>query len=106
MRSSIQRSISSSCSFESTSRDGSKSPRLPRAKRNVLRIFRYASLSCVITRSLIFTSAWYSTEPTQRRSKSAPHFSQISIGYSALPSDLDIGRPCSSSVQPCVTTPR
>src|SRR6266404_2987660 len=24
----------------------------------------------------------------------------------ALPSDLDIGRPCSSSVQPCVTTLR
>src|SRR6516225_3784510 len=59
-----------------------------------------------MTRSDIFTSAWYSTEATHKRKRSAPHFSQISLGSTTLPSDFDIGRPCSSSVHPCVTTPR
>src|ERR1700730_18956735 len=59
-----------------------------------------------MTRSLIFTSAWYSCEATHKRKRSAPHFSQISAGSTTLPKDLDIGRPCSSRVQPCVTTPR
>src|SRR3974377_900015 len=87
-------------------RVGSKSNKFPSPNLNVLRILRYASLSCVITRSLIFTSAWYSCDATHNRNRSAPHLSHPSDGRLTFPSDLDMGRPCSSNVQPCVTTLR
>jgi len=39
-------------------------------------------------------------DATQRRSRSAPQRSTISLGYRALPRDLDMGWPFSSRVQP------
>ena len=45
-----------------------------------------------------------STEATQRRTISPPMRLAISTGSTPLPSDFDMARPCSSSVQPAVAT--
>src|SRR5579884_637205 len=50
------------------------------------------------------TSSTNSTDAAHKRSTSAPHFCIASFASMPVPSDLLIGRPCSSLTQPFFTT--
>ena len=59
-----------------------------------------------VTRSIERLTSWPGVVPVARvkRSASAPYSAMVLSGFTTLPSDLDIFRPCSSRTSPCRNT--